>query len=552
MQTSIPMPNVLMVFPRFNQGSFWSLQAVCEIYGARCSAPPLGMMTLAALLPENWNVRLVNCNAEDLKPADLEWADMVMTGGMLPQRADTLRLIDLCRTHDKSVVVGGPDAMSSPDAYAHADFLVLGEAEGIIHEFVDAWSVGSRHGIFRGEKFQVDVTKSPIPRFDLINFKHYTYVGVQFSRGCPFNCEFCDIIELYGRVPRSKTNEQMLSELQTLYDAGYRGHVDFVDDNLIGNKKALKRFLPALERWQKGLGYPFQFSTEASMNLADDPQLLDMMKEANFFAIFVGIESPDTATLIAAQKKQNTRRSLAESVHKIYGAGMFVIAGFIVGFDTEEGSIADGMIGCIEATSIPVCMIGLLTALPNTQLTRRLENERRLLPLDLQLADQCTAGLNFITLRPRRDILNDYMSVLKAIYEPGAYFERVRVVGHALKRPRHRIKFEPKLALQKAGILVRLMWRMTVHRADVRWHFWGTFIDTARHNPTALEFVTILMVFYLHLGKFAQCVIEELDRRIDAIDGACAENLNPGSPMQSEAPFKGDASMPDLAICSDV
>ena len=285
--------------------------------------------------------------------ADLDWADMVMTGGMLPQRTDTLRLIDLCRGDGKPVVVGGPDAMSSPDAYAKADFLVLGEAEGIIDQFIDAWSAGARRGVFQGEKFQVDVTKSPIPRFDLINFKHYTYVGVQFSRGCPFTCEFCDIIEIYGRVPRSKTTEQMLAELQTLYDAGYRGHVDFVDDNLIGNKKALKRFLPALETWQKGLGYPFQFSTEASMNLADDRELLDMMKAANFFAIFVGIESPDTATLVAAQKKQNTRRSLAESVHKIYGAGMFVIAGFIVGFDTEEGSVAPGLIDCIEATSIP-------------------------------------------------------------------------------------------------------------------------------------------------------------------------------------------------------
>jgi radical SAM superfamily enzyme YgiQ (UPF0313 family) len=518
MQLSIQTPNVLMVFPRFNPNSFWDLRPVYEIYGAKCSSPPLGMMTLAALLPREWNVRLINLNAEGLEQADLDWADMVMTGGMLPQRADTLRLIDLCRAGGKPVVVGGPDAMSCPDAYANADFLVLGEAEGIIHQFIDAWSAGARRGVFQGEKFQVDVTKSPIPRFDLINFKHYTYVGVQFSRGCPFTCEFCDIIEIYGRVPRSKTNEQMLTELQTIYDAGYRGHVDFVDDNLIGNKKALKLFLPALEAWQKGLGYPFQFSTEASMNLADDSQLLDMMKAANFFAVFVGIESPDTATLIAAQKKQNTRRSLAESVHKIYGAGMFVIAGFIIGFDTEEGSVAAGMIDCIEATSIPVCMIGLLTALPNTQLTRRLANEKRLIPLAWEGADQCTSGLNFETLRPRRDILQDYVSVLRTVYEPRAYFERVRAVGRALERPRHRVRFKPKLALHNAGILLRLMWRMTVNRADLRGHFWRTFIDTARHNPMALEFVTVLIVFYLHLGTFAEYVIEELDRQIDAID----------------------------------
>ena len=228
-----------------------------------------------------------------------------------------------------------------------------------------------------------------------------------------------------------------------------------------------------------------------------------MMKAANFFAIFVGIESPDTATLIAAQKKQNTRRSLAESVHKIYGAGMFVIAGFIIGFDTEEGSVAAGMIDCVEATSIPVCMIGLLTALPNTQLTRRLASEKRLISLDLEGADQCTSGLNFETLRPRRDILQDYASVLRTVYEPRAYFERVRAVGRALKRPRHQVKFQPKLALHNAGILLKLMWRMTVNGAELRGHFWRTFIDTARHNPMALEFVTVLIVFYLHLGTFA-------------------------------------------------
>jgi radical SAM superfamily enzyme YgiQ (UPF0313 family) len=262
-------PNVLMVFPRFNQNSFWSLQAACDIWGVKCPSPPLGMMTLAALLPKDWNIRLVNRNAEELAPTDLDWADVVMTGGMLPQRADSLVIIEMCKAKGKPVAVGGPDPMSSPEIYAHADFSVLGEAEGIITEFIDAWNRGDRKGVFVAERFKVDVTKSPIPRFDLINFKHYLYVGVQFSRGCPFNCEFCDIIELYGRVPRSKTNEQMLAELQALYDAGYRGHVDFVDDNLIGNKKSLKIFLPALAQWQKERRYPFQFSTEASMNLAD-------------------------------------------------------------------------------------------------------------------------------------------------------------------------------------------------------------------------------------------------------------------------------------------
>ena len=215
------------------------------------------------------------------------------------------------------------------------------------------------------------MTKSPIPRFDLLKFDDYLHIGVQFSRGCPFTCEFCDIIELYGRVPRAKTNAQMLAELDELYRLGYRGHVDFVDDNLIGNKKAVKAFLPELAKWLEARDYPFEFTTEASINLADDPELLKLMECANFVGVFVGIESPDTATLIAMRKKQNTRRSIAQSVHRIYAYGLFVTAGFIIGFDSETKSAAEAMIELIEEAAIPVCMVGLLYALPHTQLERR-------------------------------------------------------------------------------------------------------------------------------------------------------------------------------------
>jgi radical SAM superfamily enzyme YgiQ (UPF0313 family) len=517
--TILAMPNVLMVFPRFNPYSFWNLQELCDIRGARCPAPPLGLITVAALLPSAWNIRLVNRNAEELSESDLDWADMVMTGGMLPQQTDTLLLTDLCHTYGKPVVIGGPDATSSPDIYRGADFLVLGEAEGIIDQFVAAWSAGARGGTFEAEKFTVDVTKSPIPRFDLLKRKHYVYIGIQFSRGCPFNCEFCDIIELYGRVPRAKTNEQMFAELDALYRIGHRGHVDFVDDNLIGNRKALKRFLPALQRWQEERNYPFQFSTEASMNLADDAQLLQMLRNANFFVIFVGIESPDTATLISAQKKQNTKRSLAESVHKIYGAGMFVLAGFIIGFDTEKDSVAEGMIDCIEATSIPVCMVGLLTALPNTQLTRRLQKENRLLPMLANAkGDQCTAGLNYVTLRPRRAILADFRTVLANVYHPAAYFARVRTVGRALNCPNHAVMSSFKELRKDMAVLCRLMWRMTVQKPELRRHFWRTFIDCAYNNIGALEYVITMMVFYLHLGSFANFLIKDLDRQIEMID----------------------------------
>src|SRR6516225_8169217 len=405
--------NALLIYPRFDADTFWNFKRTAEVFGAKYPASPLGLITLAALLPHSWSLRLVNRNTEDLSDDDLEWADLVLTGGMLPQQSDTLDIIDLCRARRKPVVIGGPAVTSSPHLYKTANFRVLGEAEGIIDKFVAAWEAGASDGLFEAEKFQVDVTKSPIPRFDLLKFDDYLHIGVQFSRGCPFTCEFCDIIELYGRVPRAKTNAQMLAELDKLYRRGYRGHVDFVDDNLIGNKKAVKALLLELAQWLQERDYPFEFTTEASINLADDAVLLELMERANFVGVFVGIESPDTATLIAMRKKQNTRRSIAQSIHTIYAYGLFVTAGFIIGFDSETESAAEAMIDLIEEAAIPVCMVGLLYALPNTQLARRLEREGRLFPhperKDLKTADQCTMGLNFKTLRPRQEVLADYV-----------------------------------------------------------------------------------------------------------------------------------------------
>src|SRR3954451_14154915 len=531
------MPNgckVLLIAPSFSGQSFWNFRAACEIYGARFPAPPLGLITVAALLPQYWQCRLVNRNTEELREADLDWADLVMTGGMLPQQPDTLRVIELAHIRGKPVVVGGPDVTSSPDCYEAADFRVLGEAEGIIDAFIAAWESGTRQGVFDAEKFTADITRSPVPRFDLLTRSHYTYLGVQFARGCPFTCEFCDIIELYGRAPRVKTAEQMLTELNTLYERGYRGHLDFVDDNFIGNKKAVKAFLPYLIEWQKARGYPFEFSTEASINIADDHALVELMRAANFFTIFVGIESPDSDTLTSMQKKQNTRRSLAASVHKIYQAGMFVNAGFILGFDSEKGSVADAMIECIEATSIPVCMVGLLYALPNTQLTRRLAREQRLFPADYTMrsassgdtGDQCTSGLNFDTARPRREILADYRSVLERIYRPSAYYQRVRQVMRLLDRPeldRSASTDSPRprlfgIPLRDLALLWRLVCRIARHQPAALWPFCKTFYECARKNPRAVDYVGMLAAVYLHLGPFSHFVMSAVSRQIDDIN----------------------------------
>jgi radical SAM superfamily enzyme YgiQ (UPF0313 family) len=533
--------NVLLVYPRFDNPSFWDLTAVCEIVGRRRINPPLGLITVAALLPPEWTVRLIDRNAEELTDSDLAWADLVMTGGMLPQQPDTLRVVDLCNARDKPVAVGGPDVMSSPHAYDKADIRVIGEAEGLMGEFVRAWNAGQRRGVFEAEKFKTDVTTSPAPRFDLLKLDYYVDMSVQFSRGCPFTCEFCDIIELYGRVPRTKTTEQMLAELDALYALGHAGNVLFVDDNLIGNKKAVKGFLPHLCEWQKRHGYPFTFSTQASINMADDDALLALMREANFTMVFIGIETSDDDALVTAQKKQNTRRNLAACIHKIHESGMTVAAGFIIGFDGEKNSLAEDMVACIEATDIPLCMVGLLTALPQTQLTRRLRGEGRLLAdPDTSLfdaaqgGDQCTAGLNFETSRPRRDILNDYRAVLERTYEPAAYFERVRRLGWQLVPPSAKAKWRPKAAVNDLRTVGRFLWRVLTRHPELIRPLCSTIADCTMHNPAALKQVVTQMIVYLHAGPFARYVVAQLDIQLAKLDADDRGNIAGMEPVAIE------------------
>jgi radical SAM superfamily enzyme YgiQ (UPF0313 family) len=514
--------NVLLVYPKFSVPSFWQMQRTCEVAGVRHTASPLGLITVAALLPKSWSMRLIDCNIEDLRDSDLRWADMVMTGGMIPQQQGTFEVIDRAHAAGKPVVVGGPDVSSSPHLYQRAEFRVLGEAENVIHAFIEAWEAGRREGLFEfaGEKFQVDVTRSPVPRFDLLQLKQYIFIGVQFSRGCPFNCEFCDIIELYGRVPRAKTNEQMLAELDVLYGLGLRGHVDFVDDNLIGNKKALKRFLPELIAWQKARNFPFEFSTEASINLADDDQLLGMLRDANFFVIFVGLETPDPQVLVSTQKKQNTRRELAECVHKIYSYGIVVNAGFILGFDGEKVSAADALADFVEASAIPVSMVSLLCAMPNTQLTRRLQREGRL-HQSFEVwseGDNCINGLNFETVRARRDIFADFITAFERIHSPAAYFERVRVVGRELRRPESTLPCIYRLLPRDLLRLGRLWWWIVTREPRLIGLSWRTLWDCYRHNPIALRWVAQLIAMYLHIGPYSREVIALFKRGIADID----------------------------------
>ncbi|MBI3856648.1 MAG: B12-binding domain-containing radical SAM protein [Planctomycetes bacterium] len=528
------MTKALLVYPEFRSASFWNYRETCELVDARYPAAPLGLCTVAALLPPDWEVTLVDRNVEPWDDAMLDGADVVLTGGMMPQQRDCIELIRKARARGKRVIVGGPDATSSPHLYDDASHLVLGESEVTMPQFLADLAAGSPKKIYTDAR-KADVQTSPTPRFELLKFDRYNHIGIQWCRGCPFSCEFCDIIELFGKVPRAKSSTQILAELQKLYDLGYRGHIDLVDDNFIGNKKLVKQFLPDLKKWLEERNWPFEFTTEASINLADDPVLMKAMQEVGFFAIFVGIESPDETTLVAMQKRQNTHRSIAESIHKIYDHGMFVNAGFIIGFDTEKGSVAQGIIDCIEATGIPVNMAGLLFALPTTQLTRRLAAAGRLHEnFDVApegVGDQCTAGLNYDPCRPRLDILKDYLKVVETIYTPENYFNRVRQVAQELDSSQRRFKPGLRQWWKELKGFFRMARKLGL-RGETRRQFWGTLWKALRTNPKSIRYTGSLMALYLHFGQFSKYVAGKIREAIAAEERNPTKVAPPPPPVQ--------------------
>jgi radical SAM superfamily enzyme YgiQ (UPF0313 family) len=510
----------LLIYPRFSEFSFWNFAFVARISGHKYNMPPLGLLTVAALLPAHWEVRLEDLNTRELDESLLDWADVVMTGGMITQQLQTRRLIRLAHAHGKPVVVGGPDCTSQPDMYREADFLVVDEAEITLPEFLKAWEAGERSGRFEARGKKPDVTQSPIPRFDLVRFSNYIYMGLQCSRGCPYTCEFCDIIELYGRVPRFKTPDQMIAELETLYRAGYRGQVDFVDDNFIGNKKAAKALLARIIAWSEERRWPFFFSTEATITLGADPEMLDLMTRSDFRMIFVGIETPDPALLRQTQKKQNTLRPIADSIRKINEAGMMVLAGFILGFDEEKAGAGQAIAACVQETRIGVAMTGLLTSLPNTQLERRLIKTGRQMArpggaeIRPEEADQMTGGLNFITKRPRLEILKEYRAALLSIYAPRTYFARIRAFLKWYRGfPRSRGLSLGSMVLGFFNLNLRYLVRPKLWAQYLRTMLAGLF-----HSGIGFARTGMMSVFYLHLERQTAHVVKELDLQIRELE----------------------------------
>jgi radical SAM superfamily enzyme YgiQ (UPF0313 family) len=526
----------LLLYPEFPK-TFWSYEKILDLVNRKVLLPPLGLVTVAALLPQQWEMKLVDRNVREVTEAEWDWAELVVISGMIVQKADMAEQIARARARGLPVAVGGPFASSTPDApeLDGADFKVLDEGEITLPMFVEALERGETSGRFSANGEKPAVTDTPVPRYDLLELDAYSEMSVQFSRGCPFNCEFCDIIVLYGRKPRTKTPEQLINELQRLYDLGWRRSVFLVDDNFIGNKRNVKLLMPVLREWQIEHGYPFSFATEASVDLAADQELMDQMADCRFESVFLGIETPDAASLETARKLQNTRSSLEESVEKITASGLRVMAGFIIGFDGEQRGAGERIVEFVNRTGIPHAMMGMLQALPKTALWIRLEQEGRLIQ-DTAAAKGVnqTNLLNFVPTRPIRDIANEYMEAFSELYEPNAYIDRV--YSYFLKLPPQRYKQILKELAQKAEAeggapprsngkrtswvdlraLAIVVWRQGLRR-NTRWRFWRALVGMARHNPARFTGFISILAHSEHFLEYRKIVRQEIEEQIAAL-----------------------------------
>jgi radical SAM superfamily enzyme YgiQ (UPF0313 family) len=410
---------VLLINPPFPE-SYWGFKHALKFERKRSAYPPLGLLTVSALLPRDWKRQLVDCEVDELQAADIKWANLIFITGMLIQKDALHRIVDMCKAHGKIVVVGGPYVSTTTETIPNADHIFIGEVEETLPEFIDDLQRGTTKRFYKASE-KPQLSSTPVPDFGLVNLKHYSAMSVQYSRGCPFDCEFCDIIEIFGRVPRTKSNEQILAELDALFSIGWRGTVFIVDDNFIGHKPRVKQLLPRLIEWQKSRNWPFVFLTEASVNLADDDELLAGMRQAGFYRVFLGIETPVKVSLIEAHKTQNTRRSLRSAVRTIQNHGIEVMAGFIVGFDSDPEDVFDRQIAFIRQSAIPLAMVGILTALPDTNLWRRLNREGRLIK---ESSGSNSEWLNFVPTMDVGRLISGHKTILRTIYDPREYYNR--------------------------------------------------------------------------------------------------------------------------------
>ncbi len=488
--------NILLVYPMYPD-TFWSFKHALKFVSKKASFPPLGLITVASMLPKDWNKKLIDLNANSLEDEDILWADYVFISAMSIQSESVDEVIQRCKKLKTKIVAGGPFFTSSSEYFKNVDHLILNEAEITLPQFLNDLNEGKPKQKYTSEKW-ADITTTPLPLWEIIQMKHYTSMNLQYSRGCPYDCDFCDITVLYGRKPRTKTKEQVIAELDTLYFAGWRGPVFFVDDNFIGNKAKLKKeILPAIADWMVKRKNPFYLNTEASINLADDEQLMQLMAKAGFEAVFIGIESPNEESLVECNKSPNRNRDLILSIKKIQQAGLEVQGGFIVGFDNDPLSIFEKLTSFIQESGIVTAMVGLLNAPRGTKLQKRLENEGRMLK-DFT-GNNTDFSINFIPRMDSKVLLDGYQEILNKIYSPKYYYERVM---------RFMKEFEPKkkkvfhLNPNYILALFRSIFKLGII-GEERIYYWKLFFWTLFKKPQLFSLAILFTIYGFHFRKIS-------------------------------------------------
>lgn len=487
--------NILMLYPKFPD-TFWSFRHALKFIRKKASSPPLGLLTVAAMLPPEWNVRLVDQNVSQLDPRDLEWADYAFISAMVVQRTSAVKTIEACVQYGVNIVAGGPLFTSEYESFPVVDHFILNEAEITLPQFLADLHDGHPQRIYTTAEFP-DLHHTPIPRWELVNFKNYATMDIQYSRGCPYECDFCNITTLFGRRPRLKTSAQLIAELDHLYELGWRGGVFFVDDNFIGNKKLLKQdLLPALIKWREGKA-GLQFSTEVSINLVDDPELMEMVVAAGFGTVFIGIETPSEASLAECNKFQNKNRDLVESVKCIQRAGLQVQGGFIVGFDSDSPGIFQQQLDFIQKSGIVSAMVGLLQAPLGTRLYARMKAEGRILP---EISGNNVDGsTNIVPKMGFETLLTGYKHLLNQIYSPRLYYERMITF---LKEYR-----APRIKLTLSGEHILALWLSIYHlgiRGVERFYFWKLWLWVLLHKPRLFPNAITLAIYGYHFRKICE------------------------------------------------
>ncbi|HHP7234359.1 MAG TPA: B12-binding domain-containing radical SAM protein [Desulfobacterales bacterium] len=487
--------NILLIYPKFPD-TFWSFSYALPFIGKKAAFPPLGLITVAALLPEQFQIRLVDLNVEALGDADLAWADMAFISAMAVQRKSAVHVIDRCKAKGLKVVAGGPLFTAQPCDFGQVDHLVLDEAEVTLPAFIADLANGCPQRIYNADGYP-DIHQSPIPLWGLIDTRRYASLNIQYSRGCPFNCDFCNITALFGHTPRTKTPQQVVAELDVIYQAGWRGNIFFVDDNFIGNKRSLKEhLLPALIQWRKNKK-GCVFFTEASINLADDPELMDMMVQAGFDTVFIGIESPDEICLAECRKTQNQNRNLLQNIKIIQRTGLQVTGGFIVGFDSDTAATFRRQIEFIQKSGIVSAMVGILNAPPGTRLFERLYRENRV--VEKFSGDNVDGSTNIVPKMGLDRLLEGYRSIMAHIYSPRHYYRRVRTLlaEFGTLPAQAPLDYQRVLAIFRSGIRLGIL-------GKERFNFWHLLFWTLLRKPKLLPLAVTLAIYGYHYRRICE------------------------------------------------